>query len=548
MSTAGVLFRGVASNWAGRLCAIAITFVATPIVIHGLGDEAYGVWSMVVSLGAYYTLSNLGLRAAGVKYISQFEAVDDREAVNKVVMAMLVAYVPIAALVLGVAGCIALGFPNLVETEHISPSTLRWVIVVCGASVSVGVVGEVYASILVALRRFEQTNMVGVVSQLVQAIAIVVAVRAGYGLIAMAWIIFLVTTGRQLWTLWLAFRAAPYIQVDLRQYEWSTLRMLLGFGTLNVVAAAARRVNNFGGSIIIGFVSGPVLVTFYAIASSLATKVEELGQGVNSVLMPIVSQLDAQKRQRDLESVFFLSASTLFSAALGVAVVLVVLGHPLIAFWISPEHAAASYPVLCVLAIGMAIRMPSMSSANVLKGTASMKPLVRVAVFEAVLSLSLGFLFVPFWGILGMGCALFTSQVLVAILLAPITCRIIGVALPLYVRKAYLPGLLVVVPTTLVALLIRHFAPPTQLWQVILEACLILAVAGLAIVLACFDPEQRGALVSGLRRKRRRGPSAQPLKSLAIADTNASCPTSLEHSDASDETSAQLAAEGNSRP
>src|SRR3990167_1601868 len=115
MSTARLAIRGVVFNWLGRVCAIAIAFVVAPIVIHGLGEEAYGVWVMVMSLSAYYGFSNLGFHAAGVKYISQFEAVDDAESVNQVIVTMLAAYLPLAAIVFVVAVGVAFAAPLVIE-------------------------------------------------------------------------------------------------------------------------------------------------------------------------------------------------------------------------------------------------------------------------------------------------------------------------------------------------------------------------------------------------------------------------------------------------
>jgi O-antigen/teichoic acid export membrane protein len=504
MSTSRVVFRGVASNWLGNVCAIAITFFITPIIIRGLGDEAYGLWSMVMSLSVYYALSNMGLRAAGVKYISQFEAVDDREQVNKVVVAMLAAYVPVAVCVLMAATCIAFAFPYFVATEQIQAATIRWVIIVSGASVSIGIIGEVFAAILVALKRFDQINVLGVGSQLLQAVLIAAAILNGAGLMAMAWIILLVTTLRQVWTAWLAFRAAPFISLSLRLFVWATLKMLLGFGLLNVLVAAARRMNQYGGTIIIGLVQGPVAVTFYAIASSLANKVEDLGQGVNSVLMPVVSQLDAQKRRGELHAAFFLTSRTLLAVSLAVGTVFVALGKPLIALWITPEHAEASYGVLCLLAVAMAVRMPSTSAANVLKGTARMRPLVRVATFEALLTLALGILLVNIFGLLGMAYATVFSQALIACLLVPLTCRVIGAPLTGYVIKATLPGVIAALPGMAVACALWSWLPPTRLLHVILQAGLICAITAVAIVLVCFDEHLRSSILGRLGKSRRR--------------------------------------------
>ena len=72
------------ASWSTYASQIVAAFVVTPIVVRGLGDQRYGVWSLVESVLAYLMLMDFGLTASVVRYVARFEAVADLDRRNRV--------------------------------------------------------------------------------------------------------------------------------------------------------------------------------------------------------------------------------------------------------------------------------------------------------------------------------------------------------------------------------------------------------------------------------------------------------------------------------
>lgn len=493
--------RAVSHNWLGRFCAIGITFLVTPAIIRGVGDEAYGMWTMVISLGVYYGLSNLGLRAAGVKYIAEYDSHDDQESVNSVLMTMLAAYVPLSVLVLLLAVVLAFVFPAIVESS-LPDNTVRTVILITALSASIGIVGQTFSAVLVARRKFGQINALSVTAQMVQGAGIILAVNTGHGLILMATIVLAVMTSQQVATYWLAMRAAGHPRLRPQHFRRSTLRLLLNFGVLNVAVAAARKFMNYGGGLIVGVMVGPVMVAYYGVAASLVRKLEDLGKGVNSVLMPVVSELDARGEREELAGAFLLASRTVLAIAIGVATVFVLLGQSLLSMWIDPGYGVMSYPVLILLAVGMALRLPRNAAANVLKGTARVRPLAKIGVVEACVALALGCVLVWNYGMLGMAWAAVATDLLFSLIVVALTCTTIGVSLVAYLRGVVLPAGAAAVPGVALGLFLHGWAPPSRLLDVVVQGGMICGVTGVTMLFVCFDRAIRSSFTS--RRALRR--------------------------------------------
>jgi len=67
------------------LVTIGATYVLTPFVIHVLGPEGYGTWTLITSMTGYIGLLALGVPMASVRYLAQHVAEGDRRKMNEAI-------------------------------------------------------------------------------------------------------------------------------------------------------------------------------------------------------------------------------------------------------------------------------------------------------------------------------------------------------------------------------------------------------------------------------------------------------------------------------
>src|SRR5436305_4055804 len=99
----GRLARNVAANWVGFAAQLVAAFFVSPVLVHGLGDRRYGIWSLVESILAYLMLFDLGVAASVVRYVAKFEATRDQDSLNRVFSTSLCIFAAAGAAVLALA-------------------------------------------------------------------------------------------------------------------------------------------------------------------------------------------------------------------------------------------------------------------------------------------------------------------------------------------------------------------------------------------------------------------------------------------------------------
>ena len=79
------IVKNVGSTWFSLGCDVLVGLFLSPILLHWLGDTAFGIWVLIFSITGYYGLFDLGIRSSVVRYVSKFTATDDVEDLAKLV-------------------------------------------------------------------------------------------------------------------------------------------------------------------------------------------------------------------------------------------------------------------------------------------------------------------------------------------------------------------------------------------------------------------------------------------------------------------------------
>ncbi len=502
MSIKKLAIRSVFSNWTGRVCGLGITFFLTPFIVHTLGNESYGIWAILMSFTNYYALADLGVRAAATKYISQYVGIQDQESTSKIIITTLFVYLAIAVCFSLVVLSIAWLFPFVIELSQEKTSTVRYVILLSGGAVAIQLLGQVFSAMLHSRQRFDLTNVVAVSSQLITALGYVIALRAGFGLMGMAAVTLVSSMLARTSLAVLAIRIFKDLSFSFYNFDRNMLKLVFKFARTSFLTNTARRLTQYVGTLIIGLIYGPAAVTFYAIPESLSRQLESIAKGITSVIDPLASRLNAQGKKDSLIMLLILAPRFLLAYALSVAVLLFTHGEGFISFWIGPEYATESYPILCVLALALVGRLASSPLRSLLRGVGQLRVLVIAAVLEMMIVLIAGPIFAFQFGLAGMAWAILSSKILIGAIFLPVNCcRVFDFPFSKFVHSVVWKPICVAIATLTVAVVLAVFYPSTSFFIHLIQMMSIALCAAMATFLLCLDRSQKLDILAAISQK-----------------------------------------------
>jgi O-antigen/teichoic acid export membrane protein len=222
------MLRNIGSNWILILATIAATAVTTPFIIHALGQEGYGTWTLINAMTGYMTLLALGVPMACVRYLAQHVAEGDLRKMNRTIGTCAGLYLMVggAALVGGSFLGAIFGFFDIPASVRTEAHFAFGMMVVY---VSFGFVGLLPEGIMFAHHDFVRRNTVRIAGVVLRLILTLGLLRLGAPLIFLA-AIQLAGLAFDFSVSWFLIRRRyPGIRISLADFDWSELRRIFTF-------------------------------------------------------------------------------------------------------------------------------------------------------------------------------------------------------------------------------------------------------------------------------------------------------------------------------
>jgi O-antigen/teichoic acid export membrane protein len=393
--------RNAAGVYAVYAASMVSGLVVTPIVLHELGDETFGVWSFIGSVTIYLAVLDFGLGPSVVRFTAEARGRNAPEETNAVASVALALYAAIGAATVAAGVGLAWLVPLLIDV----PEGLEWearlatflVVLGLGARFPLGL----FYNLLGGHQRLDVQNLGNFVSTVAYAVLVALLIPIGGGLVLLGALTFAVTLVRLgLPLLWLR-REFPELRLRRSYVTRAGVRELTSVSWSNFLVHVANKVVFSTDIVVVGIVLGAREAAIYAIASRLFQLAFGLASVLTGLLYPAFAEYEgagAEERQRRLLLAGLRGGS---AAALVLALPLLVIPGHLITGWLG-EGYGDSAPVLALLAVVVLLHQPLWLVTQYLIARGRQREIARLLVAVAganvVLSVVLA-LTVGTWGV-----------------------------------------------------------------------------------------------------------------------------------------------------
>jgi O-antigen/teichoic acid export membrane protein len=471
--------RNVLTNYMRYFSSWAIGFLLTPIMVHQLGDGDYGLWVTIFSVTGYFGLFDQAIRPSLVRYISRDHARGDREGLSRTMSSALTLYGSV-----GVVTLIATFFVSRYFGAwfHIAPEQMedaRAVLLIAGASVSLGFLLGTYGAALSGLQRYDIANTIGVAVAIVRALLFWRILAAGGGLQALAWVSLAMNLVGYVASFLAVRRLLPGLPVGRRWVTGQHMKMVGSYSGYAFLSALSALVAFQTDALVITAFLGAAMVTPFALAASLMDNTRALVHSVTLVLAPAASELDARGEKDKLRAL--LVAGVRYSTLISWPVLfgLLVFGESFLVAWVGEQYRHSAQ-VLTILAVPTLLALPQVAGAHLLFGVDRHRGVVRLTLLNAALNLVLSLLWVRPFGLVGvaMGTAVPLGLVY-GIGMLVYSARSLDIPLRQFMREAMLAPVIASLGFLVPALAVRWLWPPVG-WPAL--------IASLAFCSAVYAP------------------------------------------------------------
>lgn len=489
--------RNILSNWGAFAFAAAVNFVLTPFVIRSLGNTSYGVWVLLVALVGYLGYLDLGVRGAVTRFVARHHGAADHASASRVASTALTTFALAGALAILLSGVLAVTVGHAARVPIELRGEARIVLLLGGLNIAGSLLCGVFGGIVIGMQRFDYANGVEIGAQALRALLIVAALKAGYGLVALATIQLGIAGLRGVTDFLVSRRLYPELKLRLGEWDRATLKVIFGFGVAATLLQVLGGMALYGDSLVIGAFLPLGLITFFAIASGLTEYARALVGGVSQTVSPLASALDGRGQEHRVQEALVSGARLAMLVVTPVAITFLLRGPAFIALWMGTDYRELSGAVLRILTVALwAVSGYQVVTATVM-GIGRHQGLVPAFLAEVVCNVALSVWWVRPYGIVGVAWGTTVPRLAFSLLFAPwYARRALAIPMQRLWLSVWVRPTLAMVPFALATYTIERFWPADNLPLYFTQVVMVLPLALVAAWFTCFSvPERRAVAV-----------------------------------------------------
>lgn len=487
------ILRSAATSYVGRIVTMVTWLLLTPFLLHQLGPSQYGLWVLIGSVVGYGALLDLGLGGAIVKYVAQHSARGERSQAEQTVATTLSLHIGMGVITLVLGLLLAAVFPMVFAVPPEDSETSRWVVVIMSATVAVWLPCTTAQAVLRGLQRYDLSNVVDTVGALISAAATVGVLLVGGGLPGMVAVNVPITLLMQLLALRLLRHEMPEFRFGWKGADLTVARKVLSFSWSVFVARVANMVQTRTDEVVIGLFLPISSIAPYSVARKLAEAAQMLTDQLIKTLLPLASELDAERDDVRLRALFLTGTRLTLAIFIPIGGTLMLLAGPILGAWIGADYAQYGHLVV-VLGVACLIATSQWPVSTILQGMNRHRPLSAIAIGAAIANLSLSVVLVGPFGLTGVAFGTLIPTVATSFgLVVPYAIRMVGVTFIDLCRQVVLPVLLPAGPAAALILGLGHLGKLDSLPILVVTAVSGILVYGLGYLIVGASPFERDA-------------------------------------------------------
>lgn len=402
---------GAILNYVLILLNALVGLLYTPYMLRTMGQNEYGLYSLVASVISYLTLLDLGMGNAIVRYTAKYRAEGKREEQYEMFGMFLILYIIIGviAVIMGLGLYLNVDsiFGNTMTPDELDKARVMMLILTFNLAFTFPM--SIFGSIITAYEKFIFPRFLSIIRIILNTVVMVLLLHMGYRAIAMV----IVQTIFNVATLILNYFYCKYriqIHVYFRHFKWGFLKEVSIYSFWILLNVIIDKVYWSTGQFVLGAISGTVAVSVFAVGIQLQAMYMQFSTAISSVFLPKVTAMVTNECGNDTLSRLFTRTGRLQHVVMCFILCgFIVFGKPFILLWAGPEYADA-YIITLLFFISLLIPLIQNLGITILQAKNQMKFRSLLYIGIAAVALILEIVLAKIMG--GVGCAIAVSGAL----------------------------------------------------------------------------------------------------------------------------------------
>lgn len=395
---------GMILNYLSMAIEGIVIFLLNPFIIRSLGQENYGVYTLMSSFTGYLSVFEFGLGTTIIRYISKYNAEKDEKTKENFLSMCFGIYTFITAIMVLVAvilyNNIGNFFANSLTEEQIILAKRMFIII--ATSMTITTLGSVFSAIISGYEKFIFSRGLILFTAILNVLLTILVIITNPTAITLTYVTLIITLVTIISNVIYVFCK---LKVKIKYHGWDKkfFKEIFSFSIFIFIQTLINQIYWRLDQLIIGvqMANAAISLAIYAVAMKVNDLILAFTTVINRYQLPTITRLVLVEKD-DKKLTDYLGKTSKFVTILYIAIIIgfIFFGKKFIDIYAGEGYELA-YPIILILTISAAFNRIHGCGADVLKAK-NLHGLYTIIVFvTAIINVVLTVLLIPKLGIMG---------------------------------------------------------------------------------------------------------------------------------------------------
>lgn len=326
---------GILISYVNIVLHAVIGFLYVPILLYYIGKSEYGLYQLIGSFIAYFSIMDFGLTAAVVRFYTKYKALNDKANMENILAISLRCYSVITVLlfVIGYVCYINLDkfFAHSMTAGEISSAENLFLLLLLNIVLTISTM--IFRAVINAYEKFLFLKGLETVQLVLQPILIILVLQEYPSAFTVALVQTVLNIGLIVSRIYYCFFK---LKITIKFYHWDK-KLFKEFKKLALSVFAVTLIDQVffkTNQVILGIISGTSAVAVYSIASLIYMNYMALSLAISGVYLPHITEMIAKRESiQKISELFIQIGRWQYFLLAAVASGFIVFGRQFIEIW-----------------------------------------------------------------------------------------------------------------------------------------------------------------------------------------------------------------------
>lgn len=393
---------GMVLSYISVILSCLTGMLLTTIIINILGDEQYGLYSIVTSLSSNMSILSFGLGTVVVRYVSECRLENKKKEEAHIVGTLFLIFMGLAILALIIGAVIYFKF-NLIYNKSLSPAEIeqgKFMFIFAMLNVSLSLIDTTFNSCLVAYERYVVSRMESILKLILRLFITIPCVKFSASVTTIVILDLVITLVFFIFNIFYCISKLNIIP-QMGGIEMPLLKRMFKYSFYSFLIMITNELNKNVDPTIIGIKMTSVAVAVYTAGRKISSIFDNISNAISSMFVPKATALVIRKAPMiEVEKFVIRMARIQLFVVMYVYLAFFALGDEFFSLWLGDRYHDAWVSALIIMS-GLIFPLVKDSARAYVQSMEKQKFLSITYLINAIVNVISTWFAVDYFGIIG---------------------------------------------------------------------------------------------------------------------------------------------------